>query len=146
VFSYATGEFLREVGRFRYPHGMAIMGRSLLVADYCNDRIAVISLDDGSFLTSFSVGDGCGPRSVAFDAFTNRIFVFTSRVCVFDASNFSRLSAFGEFGLKGHVIVDDVGQIFVSQDAWKIECISVFARDLSYVRHIRMGAVTSIPQ
>jgi len=147
VFAYAGPRFLRYLGEsagLDRPQGVALMPpASVLVADYGNDRVVVLSRKDGSLTASFRCE--VWPRSVAFDPITNHIFVTGNhRVSVFDASTFARVAYLGPHHIDSpkQILVDDIGQIAVSDgmeeyDDPNMTHVHVFSKDLSYVRLIR---------
>ena len=73
LWCYGRGGF--GDGELKYPRGLALSrcGRELFVADWGNDRVVVLSVDDGSVVRSWAVagwpvGVVLGPGSRLFVA------------------------------------------------------------------------------
>jgi sugar lactone lactonase YvrE len=98
----------KELGRFNYPYGLCLLDdRTILVAEYGNNRIQHVNLDTGQGLRVFGqAGRGTGQLAIPWGiaAVGNQAFVLDSgnnRVMGFEAPAKARIFAADEAGVKG---------------------------------------------
>ncbi|KAI6647398.1 E3 ubiquitin-protein ligase TRIM71-like isoform X2 [Oopsacas minuta] len=129
------GKYGREKGELTYPHGLALDGDKIYIADHNNHRIQIF-FTEGKFIHEFGKGALKYPHGIAL----NKEWVFISdyRLSVifkFSKTNYKLIkSVKGGVSTPCGLTTDTNGEVLVADS--DNNRIAVFSSDLKYIREI----------